>query len=318
MHQPPNGFPRDRRLDIAVVPRRLPLAVEGTAAPDSSPSYLNLPDIYAILSCVEHTVSSKGKGFNHNKVHAYAKLNELLKCPMNLSSVVLGVHGQEMALWYADRSGVIEAYIGNNPSYTFNTLRGLSNIALRRDPCVSIFRLTPTRTYEITMANGTFYGIYGQDDAVIYVSDGIAGKGTLVIPGLPARALTSMDPVKDFNAAKETDRVAIKFSYPSLPWELDHLIPNAHSEWKLEWQALQLLADAGVRNVPGLVEHDEHDKTTKEVREVVGLKCETYRIRTILVTQPVADYTLRGAIRRGLDMPLSKLIQVLKDITDGM
>jgi hypothetical protein len=234
---------------------------------------------------------------------------------MNLSSIVLGVHGQEMSLWYADRSGVIEAYLGDNPSYTLTTIRGLSNIALQRDPCVSIFRLTPTRAYEVRLTR-TFYGIYGRDESVIYVSDGISGKGTLVIPGLHAKALTSTDLVRDYNAAEATDRVVIKFSYPSIPWQLDHLTLNTRLEWKQEWQTLQLLANSDARNVPRLVDHDEN-KSTKEVRQAVGLERETYRIRTILVTQPVADSTLRGAVKRGIIIPVPTLVQVLKDITDG-
>ena len=56
----------------------------GNAVPDNSPpSDRNLPDVYAILACVEHTASGStgSKGFVHNRDHAYAKLNELLKCP---------------------------------------------------------------------------------------------------------------------------------------------------------------------------------------------------------------------------------------------
>ena len=315
-HQPPSGF-RDRRVDIAVVPRLLPLSVSIYLPPNSSPSYGNIPDIYAILACVEHTVSRGSKGSNHNKVHAYAKLNELLKCPMNLSSAVLGVHGSEMTLWYGDRGGVIEANIGSNIDFMLAVIRGLANVPFRRDPCVTVLRLLPSRIYKITLNKDTFYGLYGTGDAVIHVADGIAGKGTLVIPGIRETALISDDPVNDFNRAVDMDRVAIKFSHPSVPWEANPWPPNSPGDWRFEWEVLQLLEGASVRNVPKLVHHDENGTTTKLVREAAGIKSSTYRIRTILVTQPVVASTLRSAVNRGLDIPLSTLVQVLKDIIDG-
>jgi len=116
-----------------------------TGLPDNSPpSYRNLPDVHAILACVEHTVSTGSKGFNHNRHHAYAKLNGLLKCPLNLGFIVLGVHGDEMAIWYGDRSGAIEVEFGAH-------LVGLANLPFKRDPCVDFYQIHPTRAYKITL-----------------------------------------------------------------------------------------------------------------------------------------------------------------------
>jgi hypothetical protein len=227
-HLPPNGFSPDRRVDIAVVPRKLPLSMKAAIAQDSAPSPINLPDIYAILACVEHTVSPKTRGLNHNKDHAYAKLNELLKCPMNFSSIVLGIHGKEMVIWYGDRSGVIQAYIGDNHSYALTTIRGLANLAFSRDPCVTIYRVMPTRIYKVVCNNEIFYGFYGPNDDVIYVADGIAGKGTLVIPGLRGNNLLSVDPIRDFDeAAERTEWLSNFHTHPShgvlttCPWRFN-------------------------------------------------------------------------------------------------
>jgi hypothetical protein len=149
------------------------------------------------------------------------------------------------------------------------------------------------------------------------VADSIAGNGTLVIPGIRETALISDDPVNDFNRATDMDRVAIKFSHPSVLWEANPWLSNSPGDWKFEWEVLHLLEVANVRNVPKLVHHDENGTTTKLVREAAGIKSSTYRIRTILVTQPVVASTLQSAVKRGFDISLSTLVQVLKDIIDG-
>ena len=60
LHEAPSGFDRDHRVDVAIVPRTIPFSVTGL--PDNSPpSYRNLPDVHAILACVEHTVSTGSK-----------------------------------------------------------------------------------------------------------------------------------------------------------------------------------------------------------------------------------------------------------------
>lgn len=106
MHEAPPGFDRDRRFDLAIVPRRIPISISKYILDNTRASDSNIPDEYAILACVEHTVHTGKRGFRHNQNHAYEKLNELLKCPLNLYFLVLGIHGEEMTIWYGDRSGI--------------------------------------------------------------------------------------------------------------------------------------------------------------------------------------------------------------------
>jgi len=64
-----------------------------------------------------------------------------------------------------------------------------------------------------------------------------------------------------------------------------------------------------------LIDHIEHNVSTKSVREAVGLQDNRHRMRTIIITQPLAQGTLR-AIEN--DIELSMLVQVMKDVIDGM
>jgi hypothetical protein len=183
MHKAPSGFDHDHRVDVAMVPRTIPFSITGL--PDNSPpSYCNLPDVHAILACVEHTVSTGSKGFNHNWNHAYAKLNELLKCPLNLGSIVLGVHGNDMVIWYGDRSGVIEVEFGAHATYILAAFVGLANLPFKRDPCVDFYQIHPTHAYKITLHEEIYYGLYGKDDSILYIADGINSRGTLVLAGI--------------------------------------------------------------------------------------------------------------------------------------
>jgi hypothetical protein len=302
------------------VPRQIPFPLDSNTPSDSPPSDRNLPDVHAILACVEHTVSTGSKGFTHNRDHAYAKLNELLKCPLNLRSVVLGVHGKDMTIWYGDRSGVIEVELAANASYILAALVGLANLPFKRDPCVDIYRIHPTRAYKITLREEIYYGLYGKKDSVLYVADGINSRGTLVLAGIRESALVETDHVTAFDAATDADRVAIKVSHPSILWDVNlSLDGSTHSpDWILEWEALRILTNFTVPNTPRLVAHDEHSITTKQAREAAGLKSDRHRIRTILVTQPLADSTLRKEIKKGLEIDLHLLVRVLKDVVDGM
>ena len=60
---------------------------------------------------------------------------------------------------------------------------------------------------------------------------------------------------------------------------------------------LQILVQFAIPHTPRLVAYDEHSFTTKQARETAGLRSN--RIRTILVTQPLAVSTLRKEIKRG-------------------
>jgi hypothetical protein len=73
-----------------------------------------------------------------------------------------------------------------------------------------------------------------------------------------------------------------------------------------------------IPHTPRLVAHDEHSITTKQAREAAGLRSDRYRIRTILVTQPLADSTLRKEVKKGLEIDLHLLVSVLKDVVNGM
>lgn len=306
-------------MDVAIVPRTIPFSVTGL--PDNSPpSYRNLPDVHAILACVEHTVSTGSKGFNHNRDHAYARLNELLKCPLNLGSIVLGVHGDEMAIWYGDRSGVIEVEFGAHAAYILAALVGLANLPFKRDPCVDFYQIHPTRAYKITLHEEIYYGLYGKDDSVLYIADGINSRGTLVLAGIREGPLIQTDHIVAFDAATDADRVAIKFSHPSIPWDVNLSFDGSTQSPNriLEWESLQMLSTFSIPRTPRLVAHDEHSITTKQVREAAGLRSDSYRVRTILVTQPLADSTLRKEIKKGLQMDLHQLVCVLKDVVDGM
>ena len=87
---PVPGFDCDCR---AYVPQKIPLSLCEFLLHKSPPSDHNLSDVHAILACVEHTVSTGSKGLAHNGDHTYTRLNKLLKCPMNLCSIVLSIHG---------------------------------------------------------------------------------------------------------------------------------------------------------------------------------------------------------------------------------
>jgi hypothetical protein len=99
------GFTHDRHLDIAAIPCNHP------AVAHPSQTGPVCPDITNVQVCVEHTVTPRSGGHNHNKQHAFAKVAELLKCPLNMSIVALGIHGSGMTVWYADRCGVVEVHL---------------------------------------------------------------------------------------------------------------------------------------------------------------------------------------------------------------
>jgi hypothetical protein len=297
----------------------IPLSIVDRFAHNSPPTLRNLPDHYTILACVEHTVTGGREGYKHNRDHAYAKLNEQLKCPLNLSFIVLGVHGEDMTIWYGDRSGVIEVEIGGNGALILATLVGLASLPFQRDPCVDLYRLRPTRAYKITLAQGIYYGLYGQKDSVLYAADGINSRGTVVVAGIRG-PLVETNHVAAFDAATAADRVAIKFSYPSIPWDVSLSFAQSapSTDWTLEWQALEILTTFAVPHTPRLVAHDEHPITTRQVREAAGLTGQRYRVRTILVTQPVANSTLRQETKDGSQTDIRQLVIVLKDVVRGM
>jgi hypothetical protein len=126
------GFDRGRRLDLAIVPRKIPFSLISTIPHDTPAFPRNIPDEYAVLACVQHTVSTGKRRFRHNRDHAYAKLNQLLKCPLNLCFLVLGIHGIDMAIWYGDRNGIIEVELATNGAYILAALLGLANIPFTR------------------------------------------------------------------------------------------------------------------------------------------------------------------------------------------
>jgi hypothetical protein len=304
-------------MDLAIVPRKIPFSVSN-AVPGGSPlSDCNLPDVHTILAFVEHTVSIESKGLTHNRDHAYAKLNELLKCPLNFRSIV---HGNDVAIWYGDRSGVIEVQLATNASYILAALVGLANLPFRHDPCVDIYQILPSRAYKITLHEEIYYGLYGKDDSVLYIADGINGRGTLVLAGIRDGPLVETDHVAAFDAATDADRVAIKFSHPSIPWDVNlSLDGSTHTpDWILEWEVLQILTEFTIPHTPRLVSHNKHSITTKQAREAAGLRSDRYRIRTILVTQPLTDSTLRKEVKKGLGIDLHLLVCVLKDVVNGM
>jgi hypothetical protein len=288
---------RDRHLDIAIIPRDHP------ASASQSQTNPICPDSTDIQSIVEHTVTSGREGYKHNKHHALAKINELLKCPMNMSVIALGIHGSGMTLWYADRCGIIEADLGTNKSLRTQAVRGLSNASPLRDPCVSVHSIEPRRIYKFTLHPNIYYGVYGSQGEALYTADVIACRGTLVLTGF-------------CETAHAPGMLAIKLSYPSVPWatqfhrEADHTAGT----WEFEWQVLWWLKACRVRNVPGLIDHIEHNVSTKSVRVAVGLRDDRHRTRIILITKPLAQGTLRSIEN---DIELSTLVQVMKDVIDG-
>src|ERR1700722_13964261 len=303
------------RLDIAAIRRDVSSAL-ANIMPQSESSPV-CPDVSAIPPCIEHPVISGGNGPRHNMQHAKGKINELLKCPLNMSIIVLGLHGSGTTLWYADRCGLIEVDLGNDKSLQRRAVLGLSNCSAHHDPYVTVHRLHPHRIYKFNLRNNVYYGICGPGDEPLYVADGIASRGTLVLPGVRATAFVN-DDTAGFTRALDLDIVAIKLSHPSVSWatEFPHRVDNTADAWELEWQVLWLLEKHKVRYVPTLVDHFEHDFSTKTVREAMGLQDQRHRTRTILVTQPLADSTLQKAIECGIE--LSMLVQVMKDIIDGM
>ena len=210
-------------------------------------------------------------------------------------------------IWYADRSGVIEVDLGTDSSLHRQVVCGLSNSSPLRDPCISVSRLEPRRVYEFRIRNHVYYGIYGSQGEALYAADGIACRGTLVLPG---RRTTKK--------AQDSDVVAIKLSYPFLPWAdnfpLQAEADNTTSDWVFEYQVLQSLNKFGVRNVPQLVDHIEHAVSTKAVREAAGLEGKSHRTRTILITKPIAHHTLQAYERA---IQLRELVQVMNDVIDG-
>src|ERR1700722_9436762 len=297
LHAAPDGFARDRRLDIAVIPRDHP------ASASQSQTNPICPDSTDIQSCVEHTVTSGKAGRSHNKHHAYAKINELLKCPMNISFIALGIHGSGMTLWYADRCSIIEVDLGINKSLRNQAVCGLSNASPLRDPCVSVHSIEPRRIYMFTLHTNIYYGVYGSQGEALYTADGIACRGTLVLTGFR-------------KIANASEMLAIKLSHPSVPWatQFRYEADDTASTWEFEWQVLQSLQVCRGRNVPELIDHIEDDVSTRSVREAVGLQDNRHRTRTILITQPLAQGTLRTLEN---DIDLSTLVQVMKDVIDG-
>jgi hypothetical protein len=241
-------------VDLAIVPRKIPFSANNAIPSGSPPSDCNLPDVHAILACVEHTVSTGSKGFTRNRNHAYAKLDELLKCPLNLRSIVLGVHGKDMAIWYGDRSE-----LAANASCILAALVGLANLPFKRDPCVEIYRILPSRAYKITLGEKIYYGLYGKEDSVLYIADGINSRGTLVFARIRDGPLVETDHVAAFDTATDADRFVIKFSHPSIPWDVNlSLDGSTHSpDWTLEWEALQILTKSTIPHTLRLVAHDE-------------------------------------------------------------
>jgi hypothetical protein len=84
----------------------------------------------------------------------------------------------------------------------------------KRNPCVDIYRIHPSRAYKITLREEIYYALYGKDDSVLYVADGINSRGTLVLAGIREDPLVETDHVAAFDVATDADRVAIKFSHP--------------------------------------------------------------------------------------------------------
>jgi hypothetical protein len=265
-------------VDLAIVPRKIPFPLDSITLSDLPPSDRNLPDVHAILACVEHTVSTGSKGFTHNWDHAYAKLNELLKCPLNLRSIVLGVHGKDMTILYGDRSGVIKIELAANASYILAALVGLANLPFKRDPCVNIYWIHPSRAYKIILHEEIYYGLYGKDDSVLYVTDGINSRGTLVLAGIREGPLVETNHIAAFDAATDADRVVIKFSHPSILWDVNLSLDGSTQSpnWILEWEALQILTKSTIPHTPRLVAHDEHSITTKHAHEAAGLRSDRY------------------------------------------
>jgi hypothetical protein len=222
---------------------------------------------------------------------------------MNLSFIALGIHGSGMTLWYGDRCGTIEVDLGTNKSLQNQAVRGLSNTSPLRDPCVSVHSLEPRRIYEFRLHTNVYYGVYGRQGEALYTADGIACRGTLVLKGYRTTAHAS-------------EILVIKLSYPSVPWatRFPYETDYTAGAWESEWQVLQSLKAYGVRNVPEVIDHIEHNVCTKSVREAVGLQDKRHRTRAILITQPLAQCTLR-AIES--DIKLSMLVQVMKDVIDG-
>ncbi len=306
-HTSPPGFQRDLRLDIATIRR------DFYSVPQS-PSVSVCPDVTDIQSCIEHTVTSGSNGQSHNKDHALAKINELLKCPLNLSMIVLGIHGSGMTLWYGDRCGIVEVDLGRDKFLHKQAVLGLSNLSTLRDPCVTVHRLKPQRIYKFTLDSNVYYGVYSTKGETLYIADGIACRGTLVILGHRATAFFD-DAEAGFGRAPDSEIVAIKISHPPMPWTTEFLQQDHTVDvWKLEWQVLQSLNANGVRNVPELVDHIEHASSTKMIRQTVGLQDKRHRTRTILVTRPLVGLTLQK-MERGIKLP--ELVQVMKDVIDG-
>ena len=222
---------------------------------------------------------------------------------MNMSFIALGIHGSGMTLWYADRCGIIEVDLGTNKSLRNQAVRGLSNASPLRDPCVSVDSIEHHRFYKFTLHPNIYYGVYGSQGKALYTADGIACRGTLVLTGFRKRE-------------KTREMLAIKLSHPSVPWatQFPYEADYTAGTWKFEWQVLQSLNACEVRNVPELIDHIEHNVSTKSVREAVGLQDNRHRTRTILITKPLAKGTLR-AIEN--DIELSTLVQVMKDVIDG-
>ena len=176
---------------------------------------------------------------------------------MNISFIALGIHGSGMTLWYADRCGIIEVDLGTNKSLQNQAVRSLSNASPLRDPCVFVHSVEPCRIYEFRLHTNIYYGVYGSQGKALYTADSIACRGTLVLTGF-------------HTITHALEMLAIKLSYPSVPWatQFPYEADYTAGTWEFEWQVLRSLKACGVHNVLELIDHIEHNVSTKSVREV--------------------------------------------------
>ena len=69
-----------------------------------------------------------------------------MKCLLNLCLLVLGIHDEDMAIWYGDQGGIIEIELAINDAYILAALVGLAN--LPSHPCLGdLLRITQTRQF---------------------------------------------------------------------------------------------------------------------------------------------------------------------------
>jgi hypothetical protein len=103
-----------------------------------------------------------------------------------------------------------------NASYILVALVGLTNLPFKCDPCVNIYQILPSCAYKITPCEEIYYGLYRKDDSVLYIADGINSRGTFVLAGIQDGPLIKTDHVAAFDTATDEDKVAIKFTHPSI------------------------------------------------------------------------------------------------------